>query len=535
MKAGKLQGKSGGAHGERSGGVMALVVVAVLAVATLSASMLQLSGATTKRQVSNTNIKLAFYMAESGLAESYQGLTIGKTGNVGTQATPARFGNGLFWVTATDNPDGTVTLDSVGMVGNGRAELSLVVERRLASVAALGLFTEDGLTLQPGMNADGYDSGASIYEKAVKTSVYGALTTSTSGGLLGGATSGTTSLTNTSLTVSAYEDTPLGKLGSNGDIVVNGTSTGPIVVDGDATAGPGFGVTTNTYGTVNGSTQPADAPTLLPPVTVPSYPPSAGVNHTGLVPYVVLPGQYQMPFLQAGSGSEVVIQGPATVVVDQLQMLSGATLSFDTSGGPVNLYVNTALDLQPGSVVSTSSTKAWHVTVQVPGTLASPGVLGSTGDFYGIVYAPLAELEVHSPMELYGSFVAKTMNFIGPVQAHYDQHLEEISEDLALPLLVSWRIVELSNPALSSQLMDPFAALGVVAAALPVPRDAHQDQQLDVTYADLGLITLTYSGPESAFDWNNVSRVYSIQRDGVKIDPDGGGVADFTNQMPTAP
>jgi len=509
----RIGSTSGGTTGRRRGGVLALVVVAVLAVATLSAGLLQVSSAMTKRQVSNTNIKLAFYMAESGLAEAYQGLSIGKTGNVGTQAAPARFGNGLFWVEATDNPDGTVTLDSTGMVANAEAELSLVVEPRLSSVAALGVFADVRLDIGPGMVSDGYDSGASAYEQSVLTAKL-----SSPGGVLPGVGGG-----------SAYAPPPLGKTGSNGPILVTGTGPTPTVIDGDLTPGPGQAVTAAGHVTIHGSTVAADATVSLPPVSVPSFPPSSGIIHSGPVPYLVLPGQYQLPQLEAATGAEIIVQGPSTLVLDRLQLASGAALHFDTTGGSVSLFVNDVLELQAGSVVSSSGENAWEVTIQVPGALASPALLAATSDFHGVVYAPQATVEVHSSFEFSGSLVGRELDFVGPVQLHFDQYLEEIAEELALPRLVSWRIVKFSNPNGLSKVMDPFLFLGVDRTLCPLPAEAHEDQTIEVTFEALGSgLTSRYAGLESAFDWSLVGKVYSITRDGLQIDPDGGGVAEFS-------
>ena len=95
----------------RRGNVLGVVLVVVLTIATASAGLLQLSAATARRQSAAMHRTLAFYLAEAGLAEAYAGLTIGKTGNVGSEGRPAVFGDGLFWVAATDNGDDTVTLD----------------------------------------------------------------------------------------------------------------------------------------------------------------------------------------------------------------------------------------------------------------------------------------------------------------------------------------------------------------------------------------------------------------------------------------
>ena len=520
MKHIKRNRAFGRAHSARRGGVLAFVVIAVLAVATLSAGLLQVSSSMTKRQVSNTNIKLAFYMAETGLAEAYQGLAVGRTGNVGTQAVPAALGNGLFWVEATDRPDGTISLDSTGMVGNGSAQLSLVVEPRLSSVAALGVFADAALDITSGVTADGYDSGASDYETQERglVSIGGGV-----GGLLGQVGPVTTT------------QVPLGKLGSNGPVTVTGSSENPTVIDGDISPGCGETVTTTGDVTINGSTAAAECAVVLPPVTVPTFPSCSSISESGPVPLVVLPGQYQMASLLASAGGEVVLTGPASVVLDQLEILDGGKLSFDTSGGPVQLFVNDHIDFELGSVVTTSSQNAWEVTLQVPGTLLRTGTLAATSQFYGVIYAPDADLRVEAPFEMHGSLVGESLSFVGPVQLHYDQHLDEMAEELALPKLISWRIIELKNPSGLSRVMDPFTFLGVAKGACPAPRDAHEDVLLDIKYDPLIGPTTTYVGPESGFNWNGVSKVYSITRDGTRVSPDGGGLMDLGSLMPKGP
>ncbi len=144
--------------------MLALALVFVFTLTALAAATLQLSRATTLRQATSTNHKLAFYMAESGLAEAYVGLMIGKTGKVGSEHEPAVLGDGLFWVEAREDlEEGTVTLDCTAMVGNGRAILSMVVERGEPSVAGLGMFSDAILDVQPGSLVDGFDSSDGPY------------------------------------------------------------------------------------------------------------------------------------------------------------------------------------------------------------------------------------------------------------------------------------------------------------------------------------------------------------------------------------
>ena len=97
---------------------MALVVVATVTV--FAAGFLQFTALRARGQSLALDRKRAFYLAEAGLAESYAGLRIGKTGVVGTQADPAAFGAGLFWVEATELSEDILSLDSTGMVGRAQ-------------------------------------------------------------------------------------------------------------------------------------------------------------------------------------------------------------------------------------------------------------------------------------------------------------------------------------------------------------------------------------------------------------------------------
>ena len=514
-----------GARAPRRGGVLALVVLAVLAVATLSAGLLQVGNAVHHRQDSSTNVKLAFYMAEAGLAEAYQGLSIGKTGNVGTENLPARLGNGLFWVEATENADGTVTLESTGMIRNGRAELSLVVEPRLTSVASLGVFADDKLSIQPGMLIDGYDSGATEYEQTLQLPLLGGGLEVGLGGGLGGL-----GLGGLGLGGAGAAPAPLGKLGANDDIEVSGTKAAPTVIHGDLTPGPGKSVTTTGKVTINGSTLPAEADVELPSPSLPTCAPSAGVDHAGAVPHVILAGSYQMPFLRAGSGAEVVIQGPATLVLGELSLASSAGLTFDTASGSIEIFVTELLSLEAGTTVASTTQNAWEVSIQVPEGMSEPVLLAASGQFYGVIYAPGSDVEVRAPFEVFGSLVGEELTFVGPVKLHFDRHLEELAQELALPRVVSWRILSLSNPPELSQVMDPFTYVGVAPAACPLPGEAHEDQMITVKYKLLGgLLTLTYNGLESAFDWSLVGEVVSLVRGGLAVNPKGGGLSKLAS------
>jgi len=467
---------------ERRGGVLVLALVAVVVIATLTAGMLGMGQIVTRRQAEAVNIKLSFYMAEAGLAEAYSGLLIGKTGNVGTQAQPAAFGNGLFWVTATDNGDDTVELLSTGMVGNGRAVLSMVAERGETKVDSLGMFFSAPVSVGAGALVDGYDSSKGTYASQV----------------LGGLA-------------------PIGKgrLGSNGAIAVEGSGESPTVINAEVLPGPSQPLETTEFVTVHGVVAPARAELPLPPVETPDVPLGRGITHSSAVPLLVLPGTRGIEFLHVSSLAEAQIEGPATLVIGSLQLEPDARLTIDTSGGRVDIYVTGAVDFQAGSFVETPGQDPGLVSLQVAGQAAEAAHLAAWSEFRGVIYAPQAGVDVDGAFEVFGALIADQVTLNGAVQLHFDRQLAELSLESSLPELLSWRIVDLSSGGASG--ISPFANLGVDRAALPSPSAAHADQTIHVEFWTLAGVPSTYDGLESGFDWSDVALVEYLTRDGTVV------------------
>lgn len=118
----------------RRGSALVAALFVVLMVGTLSMAYLQMSVSKNKEQQTAADAKRAFYVAEAGLAEAYSGLVIGKSGNVGSDVVPARFGNGVFWVVAESVGTNKTVLTSTGLCGTGRtcvSSSSRTADRRL--------------------------------------------------------------------------------------------------------------------------------------------------------------------------------------------------------------------------------------------------------------------------------------------------------------------------------------------------------------------------------------------------------------------
>lgn len=464
--------------GSRRGSVLVLSLVAVATVVVFAASFSQFTSSVANRQAQAVHRKRAFYMAEAGLAEAFAGFSCGKSGNVGTQEAPALLGDGVFWVEAVELEPDVVRLDSTGMIGTGKAKLSLVVRRGETSVAALGVFSGGQVTLAPGSLVDGYDSSKGDY--------------------------------------SSQADKSGAALGSNGAVSISGSLLLPTKVKGDVTPGAQSAVSTAGSVTITGSTQPAFAETELPPIEVPELVLGSAQVHGSPYPLVIPAGSVGYQSLTVQAGAQVIIQGPAQIVLGSLALEGTAQLSFDTTEGGVELYVTDGIQLAPQSLLTSSSTRPEDVLIQVPAATAQPIALRSSGAFHGVVYAPEAPVVLGDKFELFGALVADQLTFEGAAKLHFDKHLGELAAEMALPKMLSWRLIELASFA-SDLGTDPFEELGLDKNLLPPPTTAHMDQTLSIDYYDFSNVYHRYTGPESAFDWNVVKSVIVATRDGEEV------------------
>jgi len=475
-----------------------LIVVTVVAV--LAASFLQLSSAVTRRQQRATDTKEAFYLAEAGLTEAYTGLRLGKTGNVGTEKEPARFGSGMFWVEATEITDGVIELASCGLSGSGRALLSVVVEEGDVNHARLGIFAQESIEIPAGTVIDGYDSRIGSYEEQTGGDSRGR------GRSRGGRDRG-----------SDRDDLALARLGSNGDIVVHSSRRAPTVINGDVHPGPGGMVIADAGAVISGSTEPSQEQTGFTDVEVPEVELQDGIDLSNGLTLVLAPGEQGYEHLNVDSASEVLVHGPCSLVVGGLRLAGGSALTFDTSGGPIDVYVTAHLVLLAGTQVGTSNDDPSEITLYV--SEESEVELAADAAFHGTIYAPRSTVAVSSDFELFGALVANELKLAPGVNLHFDQKLVALAVEEGMPGQMSWRIVDFAPLEAGSIDIDPFRFFGLDPDALSPPASSHEDQNLQIRYVGHDGSTHDFEGMESDFDWASVAFVLIAYRDGELVIP----------------
>ena len=489
----KILNRSSRGEESKRGGVLILSLVAVGVVTIMSIAFMQLSATVTRRQVSAVDTKLAFYLAEAGLTEAYAGVMVGHTGNIGSEASPAVMGDGLLWVEAIELDDDHLQLTATAYARSGQATLGMVLRRGETNLGSLGVFSETDLTVPDGALIDGFDSSLGDYATQL-----------------------------------AADPTSVqcGRASSNGNItVVEDLDT--TIVHGDVITGSSGTVTEVGSPTISGNQSSHVALVKLNDVVIPEIPMIPGYTHPEGPPLVVPSGSVGAEYLHLAPNAETTLTGPLRLALNGLQLGAGSELTFDTTNGEILLWVSNYLDLDETSLLTNSTPDASHVVITVDGTATVD--LDSDCSFYGLFYAPETTINLGAEFELYGGLIAEGLSLAPGSRLHYDKNLLAAGADEAMPVFLSWRIIQLPEGSPDTVGVDPFDLFGVDPMTAPRLSDSHEDQNMTLTWVDGGGATTTYAGLESGFDWSAVRAVTYLKRDGglreediVTVANDGG-------------
>lgn len=302
-----------------------------------------------------------------------------------------------------------------------------------------------------------------------------------------------------------------GLLGSNGNITFQNPTGEPVEVYGDIVPGAEGSVVGDAY--VTGDSEPRDEAIELPEVELPQVEFQAAVQHASAIPMIISPSIVGYERIDVAADAGLLIRGPATVVVGSLTLASGAELTLDTTNGAVNLFITSQLDLEPGSVVTTSEVpQDLNIQVAAIPTVGgeAPVQLEAQSQFHGAIYAPDTEVKIGSDFEVYGGIVARRLDLAAGVRLHFDNAGFD-----SLPRLISWKIVEIPS-GVRTLRGNPFVDLGIKREDLTELADSHNLDgiMLDVTYLSKTGAELAYDGAEENFDWGGVDEVVEAERSG---------------------
>jgi len=417
-------------------GIAAYAAVLVLfALSALTVAFLRVGIAFNQSTQSRLDDERALLAAEAAVAESVAAMRAGGTGNVGREDAPAFYADGLLWVETDDVGNSLRRVRATAMVGSGRTSLEVLVFHYPPNFLTTALFSNQTLNVGASALIDSFDSVLGTYAAQVAAS--------------GGSFVGSGAV-----------------LQSNSDVQLSSA----VDIHGDVHPGDDGVVAIPNSSDVSGSLQPSEEDRVLDPVVVPAIPIAGPQVVAG--PLTIPPGDHGWTTFEVTSGI-VTVQGPARLVLGDWTLRSNTTLVFDTSGGPVEVYVSGQATLASNSGIVTSGQTATDLALYFTGGPGQVVDLNSNAEFYGTIYAPQATVDISSNFEVFGAVAAELLILAANTQIHFDEALLDLVAGQEEFFLTSWSVVELPDVRYRVDRTDPFRLLGVDPAALPVPGDAH--------------------------------------------------------------
>jgi hypothetical protein len=396
-----------------------MVVVALLmaSVAMLSLSFLTVLSSSHKENQSSRENLAALYACEAGLTRAVDALAAGGSGNLGSKQYPQSLGDESYWVTSTDLGSQRIQLEGYGRHDDSTVGVEVVVRRQAQGRFRWAAFGDEDLHMDSNARTDSYDSSVGSYDLQK----------------VNGAGS------------NAYANAE-GDVGSNGNISMDSN----IGVYGDANPGPS-GTVTGDLDNIMGNTTPMSSTVTFPPISVPSvsvlssFPSNASVN---------LPsGSYKYTNLTLGTGRQLTVTGPATIVCTNFRMRSNSNILVNANAGPVKFYVIDDFILNSNTTVRSNDYQPSDIEFNlISDNILDPGIdvnfdedlvdFDSGSQIYGTIYAPNAEITIDSNFELFGAMIARRVDLNSNCRIHYDETLA-FNDNGAPPVYetLCWRLI----------------------------------------------------------------------------------------------
>jgi hypothetical protein len=379
MRSSILRNRRGGAAGSRRGSALVVVLFTVLALAGVSAALISTNlfryGAARGLHEGERAFQASWSAASLALYEMQVATDL--TGDdIGVVTAGTLLGCDI---TASVDPAYSAPIGEYTLTASGRCEVS---SRALEMVVTsdrefgFGMFADEGLVIGGSFMADSYDSSTGSYASQF------------------------------------FGD----HAGDEGDLGSNWYIKTGAPVNGDATPGPGYQVLGDPTN-VTGSTAPALFPVEIRSVVYQPVGTSAGTLN-GSKAFGT--GTYRYDALKMSIGT-VTINGDVTLYIDgtfkmtasaAIKVTPGSTLTIHHGEGNFSLGGQGILnmDADPSSVMVVSSTE-------------DKFKFTGGADFYGILYAPDADLVIDGGAGVFGVAVSNTATLLGTGSLHYDEAL----------------------------------------------------------------------------------------------------------------
>jgi hypothetical protein len=398
----------------RRGSAIVVVTVLLSTIAAFSLAALAVTNSTNREHVATKDRISAMYVAEAGMAQALYDLATGGTGVMGTEGNPVEWERSEFWVEATNLGGGRTSFEASAIDKGQGYRVEVVVLAGSGNPFIWAAFGDSDLSMDSNALVDSYDSSLGPYAaQAVNGSGMDAY---------------------------ALED---GDIGSNENITLDSNSG----VHGEGTPGPTGTATTTGTSFITGSTVPNSEYFPLPPLKIPLVPPSGDLVVSA--PKTLPAGSYKFGEFTVGTAQALVIEGPATIIADNMKLEAKSQVIVDSTNGPVDFYVLHDFIMNSNTLFSSTTFDPADVSINLESdNIFDPSVdidldlvdFDSNAQLYGTIFAPNASIEINSNFELFGSLVAKTVHLDSRAKVHFDEQLKTGSSSSSAGFTtVMWR------------------------------------------------------------------------------------------------
>ncbi len=243
-------------------------------------------------------------------------------------------------------------------------------------------------------------------------------------------------------------------LGSNGDVGTNATGPDSIHLDsnarvnGDAFAGPGAdpdeAITTDSNADITGQETALSSPVVPISMVPPVLPLYSAINLNGNNTLTIsTSGKY--PSITLNSNSELIINSSVTLhVTGGVELNSNSEFTI-TNGAKVEIYIDGWLVLNSNTQVNNLSQDPTKLLIYGTDNMTTqpngdPGVeYNSNSDFFGLIYAPTADIDIDSNAGVFGAVFGKTVNLDSNARVHYDEALADLDDFETDLQVIAWQ------------------------------------------------------------------------------------------------
>jgi hypothetical protein len=213
-----------------------------------------------------------------------------------------------------------------------------------------------------------------------------------------------------------------------------------VVVDGDVVVGVGGDTNTviKDLGATTDSRYSMSTSVEFPPVSPPSiFGPDTSIfiNTIGTEKTIGPGGDYpatgRFSDISIKKGTTLRVIGDCTLyVTGDVGMGQDSEILLDAStNAKLTIYLDGDWDSDNGSGINNETSKPSTFALYGTGPVGQAIDIKAKGEFYGVIYAPDADLTMYSGGNIYGSFITNNFELKNPAEFLYDASLRTITVD----------------------------------------------------------------------------------------------------------